>query len=185
MPGGREIFHFQDNRTSSFAVRGYESMNGEEQFDELRQRALAWAREQEAQILKFGVPLRPAQLEDAARVGVQDPARVRILIVDRISIPDDDPLAEAARRAQIITEASRGVTLGHGILIRGDSWHDRELLVHALVHVAQCERVGGLDRFVAEYLQDRKESPDFSLGRFEDEAREKARQICSGQGAEG
>jgi hypothetical protein len=104
---------------------------------------------------------------------------VRVLVVDRIPLPDEPELAEAARGAQIITDASRGVALGHGIIIRADSWQNRELLLHQLVHVAQCERCGGLESFVAEYLSDRRSSPDFSVGSLEDEARGLAREICA------
>ena len=142
--------------------------------------ALEWALTQEAFILKYGTPLRPAQIEDARRVGVCDIDRVRVLVVDRIPPPDDGKLAEAARHAQIITETSRAVTVGHGIIVRADSWQDRGLLVHALVHVAQCERSGGLETFVAEYLTDRTTCAAFSVGSLEDEARGLAREICAG-----
>ncbi len=98
-------------------------------------------------------------------------------------MPDDKELADAARRAQIITEASRAVAIGHGIIVRADSWQNRELLLHQLVHVAQCERSGGLDSFVSEYLADRRSSRNFSLGSLEDEARSRAREICVGQKA--
>jgi hypothetical protein len=47
------------------------------------------------------------------------------------------------------------------------------------VHVAQCERSGGLESFVREYLCDRHNARDFSLGAFEDEARGLAREICA------
>lgn len=141
--------------------------------------ALAWALTQEAFILEHGTPLRSAQIEDARRVGVRDIDRVRVLVVDRIPLPDDERLAEAARHAQIITEASRAVTVGHGIIVRADFWRDRELLVHALVHVAQCERSGGLETFVTEYLADRSSCADFSVGSLEDEARGLARDICA------
>jgi hypothetical protein len=106
---------------------------------------------------------------------------VRVLVVDRIPLPDDEELAEAARRAQIITDASRGVAIGYGIIIRADSWQNRELLLHQLVHVAQCERSGSLESFVGEYLCDRRSSPDFSVGSLEDEARGLAREICAAE----
>ena len=60
----------------------------------------------------------------------------------------------------------------------------RELLLHQLVHVAQCERSGGLESFVGEYLSDRRTSPDFSVGSLEDEARGLAREICAGETTE-
>lgn len=83
------------------------------------------------------------------------------------------------RHAQILTDASRGVTIGHGIIIRADGWQNRELLLHQLVHVAQCERSGGLESFVGEYLCDRRTCADFSVGSLEDEARGLAREICA------
>jgi hypothetical protein len=152
-------------------------------FDRLLPLACEWAKAQESFILQQGVPLTAAQAEDARRAGVQDPARVRVLVVGRIPLPETKELAEAARKAQIITDASRGVAIGHGIIIRADSWKNRELLLHQLVHVAQCERSGGLDSFVTEYLLDRRSSRDFSLGPLEDEARSLAREICAGHQA--
>ena len=149
------------------------------EFDRLAPLAAQWAKNQEKFILRHGVPLTADQLADASRAGVKDLARVRILVVNRIPLPDEKELAEAARGAQIITDASRGVTIGYGIIIRADSWRDRELLLHQLVHVAQCERSGGLEKFVNEYLLDRRNSSrNFSLGSLEDEARGLARELC-------
>ena len=159
-------------------------MIDQEKFERFTRLACQWAKKQEAYVLKHGVPLAPHQLADARQAGVRDPARVRVLVVDRIPFPDDQELAEAARRAQIITEASRGVAIGYGIIIRADSWQNRELLLHQLVHVAQCERSGGLESFVSEYLSDRCSSPDFSVGSLEGEARGLAREICAAGKAE-
>lgn len=154
-------------------------MLDQKDFERLAPLACAWAKTQEAYILRHGVPLDSGQLADARRAGVKHPTRVRLLVVDRIPLPDDKELAEAARRAQIMTDASRGVAIGHGIIIRADNWQNRELLLHQLVHVAQCERSGGLESFVNEYLLDRCSSRDFSLGSLEDEARSLARAICA------
>lgn len=154
-------------------------MIDQEKFERLAPLAYQWAKRQEAYILQHGAPLAAHQLTDAGRAGVENPHRVRVLVVDRIPLPDNEELAEAARRAQIITDASRGVAIGYGIIIRGDSWHNRELLLHQLVHVAQCERSGSLESFVGEYLADRISSPDFSLGSLEGEARALAREICA------
>ena len=154
-------------------------MIDQEKFERLAPLAYQWAKQQEAYVLQHGARLAANQLADAGRAGVQDPDRVRVLVVDRIPLPDDAELAEAARGAQIITEASRGVAIGYGIIIRADSWQNRELLLHQLVHVAQCERSGSLESFVGEYLGDRRSSPDFSFGPLEDEARGLAREICA------
>jgi len=154
-------------------------MINQEKLERLTPLAYQWAKTQEDFILKHGVPLAPGQISDAQRGGVHDWSRVRVLVVDRIPLPADKELAEAAQRAQIITDASRAVTVGHGIIIRADCWQNRELLLHQFVHVAQCERSGGLESFVEEYLGDRRTCADFSAGSLEDEARGLACAICA------
>ena len=151
----------------------------QETFEELLPLASQWAHAQENLILARGIPLRPEQTADARRAGVQDCSRVRVLVVDRIPMPDNKGLAEAARQTQIITNACRGVAIGHGIIIRADCWGDRELLLHQLVHVAQCERSGGLEQWVRQYLCDRRGCAKFAIGSLEEEARGLAREICA------
>jgi hypothetical protein len=154
-------------------------MIDQEKLKRLAPLAYQWAKTQEEFILKHGAPLAPGQVADAQRCGVHDSSRVRVLVVDRIPLPEDAELAEAARHAQIITDASRTAAFGHGIIIRADSWHSRELLLHSLVHVAQCERSGGLESFVEQYLSNRTNCADFRVGSLEDEARGLAREICA------
>ena len=140
---------------------------------------MEWAKAQEKLILECGMPLTERAIADAVRAGVQDPSRVRVLVVDRIPLPADKELADASRRIDLITESSRAIAIGYGIVIRADRWGDRELLVHQLVHVAQSERCGGLEPYVRQYLGDRRDCAEFTLGAFEDEARRVAREICS------
>jgi len=145
--------------------------------------ACEWAKAQEEFVLARGTPLGSRYVADAQRVGVQDYARVRVLVADRMPLPENEELAEAARQTQIISSASRGVTVGHGIVIRADAWGDRELMLHQLVHVAQCERSGGLQSFVESYLSDRHHSEKFTVGALEEEARRIAHDICLSTGA--
>ncbi len=152
----------------------------EHKFNRLAPLAYQWAQAQEAYVLKLGVKLTARQRADAEQAGVQEPDQVRILVVDRIPMPEDKELADAARQAQIITDASRAVAIGYAVIIRADSWQNRELLLHQLVHVAQCERSGGLEPFVLEYLSDRNNSAEFTVGALEDEARNFAREVCAG-----
>lgn len=148
-------------------------------FEDLVPLALGWAKAQEEFILAHGSPLGLRPTADALQVGVQDPSSVKVLVVDRIPLPTDKTLAEASRRANIITDTSRGVAIGHGIIIRADCWGDRELLLHQLVHVAQCERSGGLEQWIRQYLDDRQSSASFTVGVLEEEARRIAREICA------
>jgi hypothetical protein len=155
-------------------------MIDQKDFERLASLACQWAKSQEAYVLQHGAPLAAHQVADARRAGVKAIGRVRVLVVDRIPLPENKELADAARHAQIITDSSKAVAIGHAIVIRADSWQNRELLLHQLVHVAQCERSGGLEAFVSEYLLDRRSSRDFSLGSLEEEARSCAHEICAG-----
>ena len=150
-----------------------------QKFEQLLPLACEWARAQEEFILARGAALQPEQIADAELAGVRDCSRVRVLVVDRIPLPENKELAAAARCSQIITDASRGVAIGHGIVIRADAWGDRELLLHQFVHVAQCERSGGLEPFVRAYLCDRQSCAKFTFGSLEQEARGLARELCA------
>lgn len=153
----------------------------QEAFEKLLPLACEWAMAQEQIILARGTSLDAQHIEDARRAGVQDCSRVRVLVVDRIPMPENEQLAEAARRTQIITAATRGATFGYGIIIRADCWGDRELLLHQLVHVAQYERNHDLNACISEYLSERHTCAQFTIGALEEEARRIAREICTAQ----
>jgi hypothetical protein len=147
-------------------------------FEHLLPVAYQWVKTQEEFVLARGNPLSAKHARDAKLVGVQDYARVRVLVVDRIPLPENPALAEASRRIGIITEDTRCVGFGHALIIRVDAWNDRELILHNLVHIAQCERSGGLEQWVRQYLGDRTNCPNFTTGSLEEEARRIAREIC-------
>jgi hypothetical protein len=155
----------------------------QETFEQLLPLAYHWAKAQEEFVLIHGTPLGPQHMEDARLAGVRDCERVRVLVVDRIPLPESGELADAARRARIITGDTRCVGFGHAIIIRAEAWGDRELLLHNLVHVAQCERSGGLEQWIRQYLCDRQTSASFTVGSLEDEARGIAREICAAEAA--
>ena len=166
---------------SFFLLSGGASHNviDQQTFEQLLPAAYQWARAQEEFVLAHGIPLRPQHKADARLAGVRDVERLRVLVVDRIPLPEDGELAEAARRTRIITEDTRCVGFGHAIIIRGEAWGDRELLLHNFVHVAQCERSGGLEEWIRQYLVDRQTCATFTLGAMEEEARQIARDICA------
>ena len=159
-------------------------MIDQEYFERLLSVAYRWTKAQEQFVLERGAALTPRQTADAQLAGVQDCSRVRVLVVDRIPLPDHKELAEAARRAGIITHDTRCMGFGYAIIIRADSWGDRELLLHNLVHIAQCERCGGLEPWVREYLSNRHNCATFTIGSLEEEARELAREICATNASE-
>ena len=147
-------------------------------FEALLPIAYQWAKAQEEFVLSHGIPLTRPQIADAQLAGVRNSERIRVLVVDRIPLPDDTTLAEATRRSRILTADTRCTGFGYAIIIRADAWGDRELFLHNLVHIAQCERSGGLEPWIRDYLSNRNSCADFTVGSLEDEARRIAREVC-------
>ena len=158
-------------------------MVDQQTFDDLLPVAYQWAKAQEEFVLAHGSPLSPRHMDDAELAGVVDRAAVRVLVVNRIPLPENPELAEASRRIGIITEDTRCVGFGRALIIRADAWNDRELILHNLVHIAQSERSGGLEQWVRQYLGDRANCPNFTIGSLEEEARRIAREICTADAA--
>jgi len=123
-----------------------------DQFEALFPLAVLWAMGQEQHILQRGLPLSEMEGADAERVEVQNRGLVRLLQVDSIPRPDDAALKAACDAIDFLTPSTRGLTLGHGILVRTDCWRDRALIAHELVHVGQYERFGGIEPFLRQYL---------------------------------
>jgi hypothetical protein len=126
----------------------------QEQFKMLLPLACAWAEEQEGVILRDGLPLSPAQIDDAKMITVAHPEKVRLLKVSLVPIPEHPALRAAADATQLITPQTGGLTLRYGIFIRADCWADRRLLFHELVHTSQYERLGGFWQFLQQYLHE-------------------------------
>jgi len=122
------------------------------QFETLLPLAVAWATEQEREILRDGASLSAEEIADAHAVGVQNPNQVRLLQVETIPRPSQPQLKAACDAIDFLTPATRGLTLGYGIFIRSDCWRDRLLIVHELAHIAQYERLGGILPFLRRYL---------------------------------
>jgi hypothetical protein len=150
-----------------------------ETFEHLLPFAYEWAKTLEELVLSRGAPLGERHTVDAQLARIKDISRVRVLVVDRIPPPENRELALAARRLGIITEDTRCMGFGYALVVRADAWNERELILHNLFHIAQCERVGGLEQWVRRYLSDRTSCADFTIGSLEEEARVLAREICS------
>ena len=122
------------------------------QFEMLLPLAVAWATEQEQKIVRDGVPLSEKEITDACAIGIQNPNQVRLLQVETIPRPSQPQLKAACDAIDFLTPATRGLTLGYGILVRSDCWGNRLLVVHELAHVAQYQRLGGTLPFLRRYL---------------------------------
>ncbi len=88
----------------------------------------------------------------AAAVGVQDPDRVRIKLVQQIPAPADPELRSIAIQTGLIGPHTGGITLGHGIYIL-DGQDSNRLVSHELRHVHQYEVAGSIAAFLQTYLE--------------------------------
>jgi hypothetical protein len=116
--------------------------------------AVTWAERTEQRILRSGIPLPNPSLDDARRMGVEHPERIRLLLVQSIPFPNNPTLRIASRVAGFDLSTIAGMALRYGILIRADSWGDRMLIAHECVHTAQYERMGGIKPFLRRYLRE-------------------------------
>src|SRR5262249_39499956 len=94
------------------------------------------------------------QVADARRVGLARPDCVRLLRVAEIPIPSDPVLSAAAEATHLISPFTIGLTMRYGIFIRTECWGQGRLVVHELAHTMQYERLGGIEAFLRQYLQE-------------------------------
>ena len=116
--------------------------------------AADWAEAHAKQSLADGVALTAAQVADARAVGVRDPFRVRVHVVDAFPAPNDPVLTAAAGRIGLMPQAADGMTLGYAILVKRGAEDDARLLRHELRHVAQYEQAGGIRPFLSRHIPD-------------------------------
>ena len=137
-----------------------------------------WMQRQERRILSEGVPLNAAQTADARALGIREPERVRVLVVDRVPLPGGSGLARTVGRLTgMLSHETAGMAIGHGVFLRQSLQHDRRLLAHELVHVRQYERQGGPRPFLRQYLRECLAVGYFSAP-MEEEARADANTLC-------
>ena len=125
-----------------------------DQFEVILPLAVQWAEAKEKVILSHGIALSPQYMQDAKSVGVRHPERVRIYEVPQIPIPKHPILKAAVEATQLISPATVGLALRHGIFIHSNFSNDRYTIVHELVHTMQCEKLGGFDPFLKKYLME-------------------------------
>ena len=108
-----------------------------------------WAADQERHILAEGQPLNHEALAFALELEITEPESIRVLEVKSVPLPAPRPLVKLATRWGIPVFEPAGMALGRGIyLLDGHS----RILRHELVHVAQYERLGGIEPFMRHYL---------------------------------
>ncbi len=115
-------------------------------------KAIAWAEEQARQAASSGRALTEREREVARAVGVAQPERIRVALVDALPLPEEPALRAAALQARLLGPGTVGLTLGHSVFIcRG---HETlRVLSHELRHVYQYEQAGSIAAFLPGYLQ--------------------------------
>ena len=127
-------------------------MNLEKELPRLLPLAIAWAESQSQLVASEGTKLPGELVEIARRVGVQQPDRIRTMLIDRLPFPDDPILRQAAIDAGMLGPEMVGLTLGYGIfIVRGHD--DVRLISHECRHVHQYETLGSIEEFLPVYLQ--------------------------------
>lgn len=132
-----------------------------------------WVRKQEAAILREGRPLREWERLWARNVGVRRPEEVRILPVPRVPTPGQTFTVTLNRVFGLLSEGPTGMAVNYGIYLEASQATNPSLLVHELTHVAQFERLGGVEAFLREYLTQCVRDGYWDSD-FEQEAREAA-----------
>ncbi|MEM7013371.1 MAG: hypothetical protein AAF585_18020 [Verrucomicrobiota bacterium] len=116
--------------------------------------ATHWANRQQSLALEKGVALTERESVTAQMLGVENVDRIRLMQVDRIPMPDGPLLGTAARAAGFVSDHTSGLSLGYAIFIRSDVWRDAHIIAHECVHTSQFERLGGMRRYLGEYLRE-------------------------------
>jgi hypothetical protein len=155
----------------------FSSMLSQKQINKLLPLACEWTKEQEGLILQNGVALIESELNDAKRIGVAFPEKVRLLRIDEIPKPKNSDLALAIQILDFLTPSTIGLSLRYGIFIQSDNWRRRNLVVHELVHTMQYERLGGFEQFLKQYLEECMEV-GYLFSPLEQEARRIEKEIC-------
>jgi hypothetical protein len=112
--------------------------------------AIAWAEAIARDGLARGEPLDDDGVRLARSVGVRRVEAIRVNAVDQFPVPEDMALRQAAMQVGLLDPL--GLTLGYAVFLRRGHEGSERLLRHEFRHVQQCERLGSLAAFLAEYL---------------------------------
>ena len=115
--------------------------------------AIEWMELCSAEILSKGKPLTAAGIKVARSVGVLEPEKIRVELVENLPLPDDQMLRDVALQAGLLGPDMNGVTFGYGIYACTDRVTNR-LITHECRHVSQCEAAGSIAAFLPVYLQE-------------------------------
>lgn len=114
--------------------------------------AIQWAEATAEYAAVSGRPLDTGEQEIARRVGVAQPERIRLLVVEQMPYPEHPLLQAAAMAIDFLGPESVGLTLGYSVVVRSGQESAR-LFSHEFRHVHQYERAGAIAAFLPGYLE--------------------------------
>jgi hypothetical protein len=114
-------------------------------------RVLAWYESVEAELLPHGRALSGPELEVARRLGVLNPEKVRVVLLDAFPMPSDPELLVEAERYGLGSRFEGGRTNGYVIMLKPWLAENKTVLAHELVHGSQHDRMGR-KAFLRRYL---------------------------------
>ena len=112
---------------------------------------LAWYEAVESELLPKGRALSGRELEVARKLGVSNPEKVRVVVLDVFPLPSDPDLLIEAKRYGLGSRSEGGRTNGNVILLKSWIAENQSVLTHELVHVSQIDRLGR-KAFLRRYL---------------------------------
>lgn len=113
--------------------------------------AIAWAEALAREVIDNGISLTRAEEDIARVVGVAKPDLIRIAEVERLPLPEDPALRDAALQTGLLGPNTAGLTLGYAVFIC-TGHRTRRLLSHEFRHVHQYEQHGSIAAFLPVYL---------------------------------
>jgi len=114
--------------------------------------ACLWLEEQEAYILKNGIPLNESILKDSEVLGIKFLNKVRILPVENMPLPSNEILKKAVLDLGFIGKDTIGMSFRYGIFVRISHQYNKRVIIHELTHTMQYERAGGIYSFLKQYI---------------------------------
>ena len=137
---------------------------------------ITWGEAARDNILKNGNPPDARVLKFAEQIGIQHPNKIKILLLDKVPLPQDPQITLVAHKSGLSLDNVGGITFGYGIILLKSRKDDDHILCHELTHVKQYENLGFkefLNQYVNECLKNGYlDSP------LEKEADETADRIC-------
>ncbi len=109
--------------------------------------AIAWAEALAGEVTASGMSLDDSSMALARAVGVQQPERIRISLVESLPLPDEPTLREVALQTGLLGPGMVGLTLGYSVFICKGHLTPR-LLSHEFRHVYQYEQHGSISAFL-------------------------------------